>query len=181
MHIKNIFCVAMLCVLSVHAAPPTLPPLPRGVTDLKFGQFFVMPVGPQGLTFTDKLLSLEGKRVRMAGYMVEQEKGIPGVFLFSPLPVQLHDHDSALADDLPATVAHVSVPTCRDRQVPYAPGLMLLTGTLSVGPRDEADGRISLVRLALDPPSAFSAARRTPPAPKTFHRLSSTKPTEKQK
>ena len=34
-----------------------------------------------------------------------------------------------------------------------APGLMLLTGTLSVGHHEETDGRVSVVRLALDPPA----------------------------
>jgi len=179
MHLKNILCIAMLCVLSVHAAPPTLPPLPSGVTELKFSEFFVMPVGPEGLTFTDKLHGLDGRRVRMTGYMVEEEKGRPGVFLFSPLPVQLHDHDSALADDLPAAVVHVTVPTCLDRPVPHARGLMFLIGTLSVGPRNEPDGRISIVRLALDPPEVFAAKRRTPPAPKSFHRLTTNQPTHK--
>ena len=162
----NLFLVAMVCVLAVEAAPPTLPPLPRGVTQLTFGEFFVKPVGPKGLTLTDKLVSLDGQRVRMAGYMVEQDKGVPGIFLFAALPVHLHDHDSALADDLPAAVVHVRVPTCRERPVPYARGLMLLTGTLSVGSREEPDGRISLVRLALDPPEAFKARRRTPPSGK---------------
>jgi hypothetical protein len=65
--------------------------------------------------------------------------------------VQLHDHDSS--DDLPAALVHVSVPTCRGEPVPYAPGLMLLTGTLSVGHQEETDGRLSIVRLALDPPA----------------------------
>jgi hypothetical protein len=179
MYNKNIFCVAVACALSIQAASQTLPPLPRGVTELKFSEFFVMPVGPAGLTFTDKLLSLDGKRVRMTGYMVEQDKGGPGTFLFCALPVQLHDHDAALADDLPPAVVHVTVPTCRDRQVPHARGLMLLTGTLSIGPRNEPDGRVSLVHLALDPPEAFKAKRRTPPAPESFHRLASTKPTHK--
>lgn len=135
-----------------------LPPLPAGVAELKFSEFFVSPVGPLGLTLTDKLAGLEGKRVRMLGYMVRQEHGLPGQFLFAAIPVQLHDHDSALADDLPAAVVHVSVPTCRDTEVPFAPGLMLLTGTLNVGAREEADGRMSLVRLALDPPPTGSKA-----------------------
>jgi len=180
MHIKNIFCGALLCALPIHAVPQSLPPLPRDVTELKFSEFFVTPVGPRGLTMTDKLLALDGKRVRMAGYMVEQEKGSPGAFLFSALPVHVHDHDSELADDLPAAVVRVTVPTCRDRKVPYAPGLMLLSGTLSVGPLDEPDGRISLVRLALDPPRAFAAKRPPVPAPQSFHRLKSTQPTHKQ-
>lgn len=179
MHTINISLVAIMCALSVQAAPSTLPPLPRGVLELKFGEFFVTPVGPTGLTFTDKLVHLDGKRVRMTGYMVEQEKSAPGVFLFSPLPIHLHDHDSALADDLPAAVVHVTVPTCRNRQVPYAPGLILLTGTLSVGPRDETDGRVSLVRLALDPPEAFTAKRRQVTPSKFFHRHTSIQPTHK--
>jgi hypothetical protein len=132
-----------------------LPPLAPGVTELKFDEFFVRPVGPKGLTLTEKLRRLDGKRVRMIGYMVEQDKGVPGVFLFSALPIQLHDHDAALADDLPAAVVHVSVPTCRDQRIPHARGRMLLTGVLSIGPRDEPDGRVSNVRLALDPPQAF--------------------------
>jgi hypothetical protein len=132
-----------------------LPPLPAGVSELKFDEFFVHPVGPKGLKFTEKLRKLDGKRVRMVGYMVEQDKGVPGVFLFSALPIQLHDHDAALADDLPAAVVHVSVPTCRDQRIPHARGRMLVTGVLNIGPRDEPDGRVSAVRLALDPPEAF--------------------------
>jgi hypothetical protein len=134
-------------------AEQKIPPLPPGVTELKFSEFFVSPIGPRGLQFTEKLSGLDGKRVRLLGYMVRQEGGLPGKFLFTAIPVQLHDHDSALADDLPPAVVHATVPTCLDRAVPYAPGLMLLTGTLNIGPREEADGRMSIVRLALDPPA----------------------------
>jgi hypothetical protein len=179
MHLINISLLGILCALSVQAEPPTLPPLPRGVTELKFAEFFAKPVGPLGLTFTDKLTSLDGKRVRLVGYMVEQDKGVPGVFLFSALPVQLHDHDSALADDLPAAVVHVTVPTCRDRQVPHARGMMLLTGTLNIGPRNEPDGRTSVVRLALDPPEAFATKRRPAASPKSSQRHSSLQTTHK--
>lgn len=173
MPIKIFSLVALTCALSVQAAPSTtkqtLPPLPNGVTELKFGEFFVNPVGPKGLTPTKKLRRLDGKRVRMIGYMVEQDKGVPGVFLFSALPIHLHDHDSALADDLPAAVVHVTVPTCRDQKVPYARGLMLLSGTLSLGPRNEPDGRISFVRLALDPPEGYSAERETVSSQESSH------------
>jgi hypothetical protein len=65
----------------------------------------------------------------------------------------VHEHDNGLADDLPPSTVRVLVPTCREQAVPFAPGLLLLTGTLSLGNRAEADGRISLARLALDPPN----------------------------
>jgi len=142
-------------------SPTGLPPLPADLTELKFSEFFVSPVGPRGLVLTDKLANLDGKRVRMVGYMVEQHEGPPGKFIFSALPLQLHDHDSALADDLPASVVHVTVPTCVGREVPHVPGLMLLTGRLNVGHRDEADGRTSFVRMDLDPPENFADSRRS--------------------
>jgi hypothetical protein len=178
MQIKQIFFVGIVCAFSLHAAPQTLPPLPRGVTELKFGEFFVTPVGPRGLVYTDKLLSLDGRRVRMAGYMVEHDKGAPGIFLFSALPIHLHDHDSALADDLPAALVHVEVPTCRNDQVPHTRGLMLLTGTLNIGSRNEPDGRISIARLALDPPRSFKARQKVSSS-KSFYRHTSLQKTHK--
>lgn len=155
-----IACVVVGCATNSHAtratakaprARQTIPALGAGVSELKFSEFVVNPVGPRGLAFTDKLIKLDGQRVRLLGYMVRQESGLPGKFLFTAIPVQLHDHDSS--DDLPPAVVYVSVPTCLDRAVPYAPGLMLLTGTLSVGHHEEADGRLSFVRLSLDPPA----------------------------
>ena len=131
-----------------------LPPLPKGVSELKFSEFFVRPVGKRGLEVTDRLQHLDGRRVRVLGYMVHQEEPPAGRFLFTPMPAQIHEHDNGLADDLPASTLYVSVPTLRSGQVPYVPGLMLLTGTLSVGNQAEPDGRISVARLALDPPEA---------------------------
>jgi hypothetical protein len=133
-----------------------IPPLPAGVTELKFNEFFVSPVGPRGLELTEKLRELDGQKVRILGYMAHREAQPPGVFLLTPFPVQVHDHDNGLAEDFPASVVQVSVPTLREQPVPYAPGLMLLTGTLSLGNRPEPDGRVSLVRLELDPPPAVA-------------------------
>ena len=146
------------------------------MVELKFGDFFVKPVGARGLELTDKLRQLDGQRVRMLGYMVQQESPPPGMFLFSPLPAQIHEHDNGLADDLPPSAVRVLVPTCREQAVPFAPGLMLLTGTLSVGNRAEADGRISLARLTLDPPGPATKSSRTgfsisPPSGKGAERL----------
>lgn len=145
-----------------------LPPLPVGVVDLRFGDFFVRPVGTRGLELTEKLRGLDGRRVRILGYMVQQEEPPPGRLLLAPMPAQIHEHDNGLAEDLPAAMVFVSVPTSPDAAVPFVPGLMLLSGTLSVGGRSEPDGRISLVRLALDPPDKIGrapSARKTSSAP----------------
>ena len=129
-----------------------VPPLPVDVTELKFTEFFVSPIGERGLTLTDKLRSLDGRRVRILGYMARQEQPVPGMFLFSAIPVRLNEEHYGLADDLPAATLFVFMPRNRDQVVPHAPGLMLLTGTLSVGNHEEADGRISTARLALEMP-----------------------------
>lgn len=150
--------IAILCTSSIHAgqtAPPKLPPLPAGVTELKFTDFFVNPVGPRGLELSEKLRSLEGKRVRILGYMAHRESQSPGTFLLTPFPVQVHDHDNGLAEDFPVSVVQVSVPTLPQQPVPFVAGLMLITGRISLGNQAESDGRVSLVRLVLDPPESF--------------------------
>lgn len=131
-----------------------LPPLPTGVSDLKFSDFFIRPVGARGLELTERLRQLDGTRVHILGYMVRQEAPPPGRLLLTPTPAGIHEHDNGLADDLPASTVFVSVRTSSREPVPHMPGLMLLTGTLNVGNRTEPDGRISVVRLALDPPDS---------------------------
>lgn len=148
-----------LCAAIDSRAAQELPPLPRGVTELKFSDFFVNPVGPRGLELTDKLKTLDGKRVRILGYMAAQDERLPGSFLLTPVPVHLHDHDSALADDLPATAVHVFVPG--KPSIGHTRQLLLLTGTLSVGNRLEPDGRVSIVRLTLDPHQRFGRAPKS--------------------
>jgi len=129
-----------------------LPPLGAGVAELNFGDFFVHPAGPRGLEFTQKVKSLAGKRVRILGYMVRQEEQRNGSFLLSPVPVTLHEHDDeCFVDDLPAAVVRVFSPAHAGKSVPHAPNLLLLTGTLSIGFKADADGHPSWVQLRLDP------------------------------
>jgi hypothetical protein len=131
-------------------AAPALPPLPEGVSALEFSEFFSRPVGPRGLELSEKLRGLHGKRVRILGHMVRRDAAPPGTLILTPHPVQLHDFEYGLADDLPPNALHVTVPDLAG-EVPYTPGLLLLTGRLEIGNREEKDGRISVVRLLLDP------------------------------
>jgi len=128
-----------------------LPPPPAGVTELKFRDVFKLPVGPKGLEPTDKLRALDGKRVRIVGYMVQQETPARGGFLLSPLPAQLGDEDESLADDLPASAIRIELPSSPDLIVPGLPGLVQMTGTLRVGMRNDAtSGRATAAQLVLD-------------------------------
>jgi hypothetical protein len=137
------------------AAPlPPLPPAPTGVTDLKFSELCRLPVGPLGLEFTDRARALDGQKVRMLGYMIRQSQPSPWKILFSPVPMTLHEKEYGFAEDLPPTVVHAFTERHATPIVPFTPGLLLLTGRLELGNRTEPDGRISSVRLFLDPPTA---------------------------
>ncbi|MCB5206692.1 hypothetical protein [Methylovorus mays] len=141
-----------------HAQPPMssalqvngpLPALPAGVTELKFSEIYKLPVGPRGMEPSAKLLSLNGKQVRLVGYMAKQDEATPGVFILSPLPVLMGHEDESFADDMPANSVFVHLHDAQQING-YVPGLINLSGVLSVGEWHEVDGRISYVRLQLD-------------------------------
>lgn len=127
-----------------------LPALPASMAELKFAEFFTMPIGPRGLVASAKLLALSGKSVRLVGYMARTEKPVPGMFILTPLPVSLGDEDESLSDDLPASSVFVHLDAANEKTLPYYPGLLQLTGTLLLGPFEELDGHVSTVRLQLD-------------------------------
>jgi len=122
-----------------------------GVSDLKFHDIFKTPVGDKGLEPSAILLALDGKRVRMVGYMVRQQPAPTGVFLLSPLPAEISDEDEPLADDLAPSIVAVEVTGAANRPIPPLPGLIQVTGVLHVGAKtDTASGRVSAVQIALD-------------------------------
>ncbi len=146
-------------------------PLPPtdDATDLKFGDFFVRPIGPRGLAPTPRLLALDGQRVRLVGYMVRQDSTSPvsGMLVLAPLPVSMGEEDESFADDLPASAVYVHLAEGQQAlRLPHMPGLMALTGTLQLGARAESDGRRSMVRLQLDE----AVSREFTPPPVTERR-----------
>jgi hypothetical protein len=157
------------------ASAPALPPLPEGVVELRFEDFFKTPVGPRGLEISSKLLALEGKRVRVYGYMVHEEIEahgplsdgagptetglVPDRLMLTAAPQMVSFADFALSDDLPPQVVFVTLAEKTGATVPYTSRPLLLTGVLSVGQKPEPEGRISLVRLKLDPAPAAAAVK----------------------
>jgi hypothetical protein len=137
-------------------------PPPPGVADLKFNELFKLPIGPRGLEPTDKLLGLDGKRVRIFGYMVNAEEPAPGPFILAPLAVSTAEKEDGPADDLPATVVFVHLAQGEREIIPHVSGLLKLTGVLSLGPKEEPDGRVSAVRLLADPALSKNLLRQRP-------------------
>ena len=136
------------------------------VEELRFGDFFSRPIGPAGLEISSTLRRAAGRRVRLSGYMVQQENPPVGHFLLTPRPVRMSEHADGDADDLPPATVRVALdPTQQDWRVPHRNGLLTLTGVLSVGREEDGDGRISWVRLQLAPEAVRSLADHPNPQP----------------
>lgn len=121
-----------------------------GLTDIKFNELFKMPVGAQGLEVTKKAQGLDGKKVRIVGYMVKAEPPVPGMFVLSTVPEEMGDEDEKLVDDFPPNVIFVHLSDSK-MIIPNIEGLIKLTGTLQIGSFNEADEHVSTFRLAIDP------------------------------
>lgn len=126
--------------------PPDAQPV-----ELRFRDLFRTPIAARGLEPTPTLLALNGRKVRMTGYMVAREDMAAGSFLFTPMPVRMSEHADGEANDLPASTVLVLMPEDdRERVLTHVPGLLQLTGTLEWGRNEAADGSVSWLRLKLD-------------------------------
>jgi len=98
------------------------------------------------------LLQAHGTDVRLVGYMVQKEQASIGQFMLTPRPVRMSEHADGDADDLPAAWVLVTLaPSQSSFVVPYQPGLLEVRGRLQVGREEATDGRVSWVRLMLEP------------------------------
>ena len=118
-----------------------------GAEPLAFGELFES--SPRELKPTAKLLGLDGKRVKMVGYMAQLEEPLSGAFYLAPRPTVCGE-GGAGTGDLPPEVVRVEVRSRRGKPVPFIPGLLEVTGVLEVGNRAEEDGSVSAIRLVLD-------------------------------
>ncbi len=123
---------------------------PADYTPLSFDEVFVTPAGPKGLEYTDKIKSLEGKKVSMTGFMVKNYGPDPSVFLFSDVPRIHNEREEGLADSLPPSLLHVILQVRPGDAPAWRGEKMTLFGTLELGRREELSGRVSYVRLRCD-------------------------------
>ncbi len=117
---------------------------------------------PRELKPSGKLLSLNGKRVHMVGYMARMERPIYGAFYLVPHPVTC-DEEGGGTSDLPVENVLILVRSAKDREIAFIPRPLEVTGILEVGNREESDGRVSAIRLTLDGPTTPGKAAKTVP------------------
>jgi hypothetical protein len=83
--------------------------------------------------------------------MVREEEPIPGLFMLTSLPVTIPEKEDGPSDDLPGATVFVHMPPeDAEKILAYRPGMWDLAGTLQLGAKEEANGRVSYVRLLLD-------------------------------
>ena len=138
----------LLCIQSVQAVE-TAPAI-----SIRFGEFYKMPVGPEGLEPSEKLLALANKPVSLLGYVVDQNPPIEGHIILSPLPVLIDQQDESLADDLPPSAVFVHFdphnPSLAESLTQSKGKLIVVQGVLTLGPQEEADGRVSQIQLRME-------------------------------
>jgi hypothetical protein len=128
--------------------------------ELAFRDFYRLPVGPRGLEPGLRLLALEGREVRIQGWMATMSDAPPGLMVLAPVPVSLGDEDESFADDLPPATLYVHLPT--EAVLAHRGGMLSLSGRLELGRRAEPDGRQSYVRLVPDEATVAALTARRP-------------------
>jgi hypothetical protein len=137
------------------AAAKRIPP----AAPLSFRDFFEPT--PRELKPSTKLLSLDGKRVRLIGFMAHLDADhdggeaalVPGAFYLCPHPTECAE-GGAGTGDLPSSAVLVILPAGWNRMRPFTPRALEVIGRLEQGPRTEANGQVSSIRVFLDPPAA---------------------------
>jgi hypothetical protein len=138
---------------------PWLPP-----QDLAFREFFD-PTARE-LRPSARLVSLVGRRVRLAGFMVRSETPPTGGFFLCPFPVVATEAGGGTAD-LPPETVFVVVPESAGRAVTPVDGPVVVEGVLELGSRAGEDGQVSSIRVVVrpvppDPRGGQEQARKVP-------------------
>jgi hypothetical protein len=131
-------------------------------TDLAFREFFEPT--PKELRPSARLASLEGRRVRLVGFMVRSEEPPKGGFFLCPFPLVATEAGGGTAD-LPPETVYVVVPSAAGRAVPHVARPVVVEGVLELGSRAGEDGQVSSIRVVLERPFPDQAGPGRPAIP----------------
>jgi hypothetical protein len=125
------------------AAPATI----EAPVALHFGELYRQPIGPRGLEPSARLQLLIGRRVQVVGYRVLQEQSLPDAFILAPYALTTAERSDGLADDLPPTIIYVHALPEQIAAARAGATLVRVEGVLEWGALEEADGRVSWLRI----------------------------------
>jgi hypothetical protein len=149
------FLIALVALVLNTATVPHTP------ETLEFRDFFER--GTSELRPAARLLSLNGKRVRMVGFMAQMEEPPRGAFYLCSRPVFAAE-GGAGTGDLPPDAVRVIVRSAKGQQLAFIPRALEVVGLLEVGSQADEDGGVSAIRLILDGPSPKPAGGAPLPA-----------------
>jgi hypothetical protein len=117
--------------------------------ELHMPDIFQHPVGPLGLDYSPSVKALDGKQVRVMGFMALTDWADQSLMLLCPHPIILHDKEYAACDEIPSGAVLVRMPP--GEQAAYAKGLFMLAGTLRLGRTAAPGERYLWATLELHP------------------------------
>jgi len=147
----------LISAIWVSAAAILLGASSAKITDLSFSEFF--EYGPRELKPSATLLSLNGHRVRMVGFMAQMEMPPEGAFYLTPHPVSC-DEEGAGTSDLPVSSVRVVVRSAKGKTISFIPSPVEVTGVLELGYQADDEGRVSAIRLILDNPDDWKRSHK---------------------
>jgi hypothetical protein len=103
------------------------------------------------LVLSPAVEALRGKTVRVRGYMIQMEDPPKGAFYLSPRPVE-QDESGGGTGDIPPSSVLVKVPGVSGQEIPWRPAPVEVVGTLEVGREEDAEGRVTSVRVVMSDP-----------------------------
>jgi hypothetical protein len=145
-------------IVGLLASPPASVAAPAPVA-LSFDQLVVG--SSRELKPSPRLLSLQGKRVKLTGFMAKMEMPPRGGFYLAPRPVTCDEAADGTAD-LPPNAVYVVVRSHAGEPVAFTPRPLEVTGVLDVGNRVEPDGRSTHIRITLDRTNDLHKPARVP-------------------
>jgi hypothetical protein len=137
------------------AVAPRALPVPARPTGEKLEFRELLDPGPE-LKPSARALALAGKRVRMVGFMAEMELPPRGGFYLVPGPMKVDEAGGGTAD-LPLQAVRVVSPSAAGSVAAHQDGPLEVTGILELGSTEDADGRVSSIRVLLDGPATARA------------------------
>lgn len=133
--------------------------------ELRMKDLFKNPIGDYGLEYSDTAKALDGKSVRITGFMAQTDWKEYHHFLLATFPLILHDREYGQADEIPSGAVLVEMP--KGEAAAFTKGLMMLSGTLRLGRFQAPGDRTIWARLELHP-----EARHWQPSPSLLTHLS---------
>lgn len=129
--------------------PATPPPDLSDIPELALNDLIKRPAGPLGLELSDDVKSLEGKRIKVTGFMVHTDWADPSTFILANYPSNISEREFGPSDDLPPVQLFVKLP--ESMKTGFQRGVLQLAGTLRLGSAEEPYDRRSFLRLEIDP------------------------------